>query len=193
MLDYPSVLFGQVGIIVMHRNRPKKDVTWSYPLEKFNFIRGDCLFITTENISMSSLWPDASMLLPALPNKGPFLANKWVIAIDIFPAWVKNMSPDSSKEDFKCSSPLKHYNTFHHSVNSLKLKKILWMKQWKISIHLFLTSLWGSLIEQKELMQAFHALFAFFCRKKNASMLGLQLIQLWMWHKMLYVLFQTNS
>lgn len=51
-----------------------------------NFIYRDCLFITAESICISSLYHDASMLLPALEKKEPSLANNWVIPVDIFPS-----------------------------------------------------------------------------------------------------------
>lgn len=50
------------------------------------FIYGDWLFITTESTCISSLWRDASILLPALEKKEPSLANKRVSPVDIFPS-----------------------------------------------------------------------------------------------------------
>lgn len=51
-----------------------------------NFIYRAWLFITIESTCISSLWCDASILLPALEKKEPSLANKWVIPVDIFPS-----------------------------------------------------------------------------------------------------------
>lgn len=52
-----------------------------------NFMCRDCLFITTESTCISSLWRDVSILLPPLEKKEPSISNKWVISVDIFPAW----------------------------------------------------------------------------------------------------------